>query len=218
MRKLAAPCFITLEGIEGSGKTSQIANITEFFGQRGIPIQATREPGGTEIADRIRRLLVEPHTEPLEPMAELLLYSAARNQHVARVIQPALAAGQIVLCDRFTDSTIAYQHYGRGIDLGTVTQVNAWATDGLSPDLTVYLDCDPEIGLERSKDRLDKADSPETRFEAESLEFHNRVRTGFLELARHQKDRIVVIDAAAEPATVAAQIQAELAKRFGLDA
>jgi dTMP kinase len=215
MRKTAKPYFITLEGIEGSGKTTQLANIIDYLDHRGLAAVSTREPGGTEIADKIRHLLVESHGEPVDPLAELFLYDAARVQHLLHVIRPALAKGKIVVCDRFTDSTIAYQHYGRGLDLGMVTQVNSWATNGLKPDLTYYLDCEPEIGLARSRERLNKDASPENRFEAESLDFHTRVRTGFLELAQRQKNRFVVIDASQNPEEVHDAIVVDLDRRFG---
>lgn len=215
MRKSAKPYFITLEGIEGSGKTTQLANIIEYLDQKGLAAVSTREPGGTEIADKIRHILVESHGEPVDPVAEVFLYNAARVQHLLHVIRPALAKGKIVVCDRFTDSTVAYQHYGRGLDLGMVTQVNAWATQGLTPDLTYYLDCEPQIGLTRSQKRLDKEESPETRFENEAIEFHQRVRTGFLDLARRQKNRFVVIDAGKDVEPVWAAIEADLESRFG---
>jgi dTMP kinase len=195
MRKLSKPVFITIEGIEGSGKTSQIANIIHYFAEKGESVTASREPGGTEIADQIRKILVEPHQETLEALAELLLYNAARVQHLTQVIQPSLSDGQTVICDRFTDATIAYQAYGRKLPLGTVTQINDLATGGLNPDLTFLLDCTPEIGLERSLTRLAMEKSPEGRFEAEALSFHKSVRNGYLEIAARQKDRIVVIDA-----------------------
>ena len=214
MRKAAKPYFITLEGIEGSGKTTQLANIIEYLDKRGLAAVSTREPGGTEIADKIRHILVESHGEPVDPVAELFLYNAARVQHLLHVIRPALAKGKIVVCDRFTDSTVAYQHYGRGLDLGMVTQVNAWATQGLTPDLTYYLDCEPKLGLNRSQARLHKDGSRESRFEAESLAFHTRVRTAFLDLARRQKNRFVVIDASLEPEQVRESILQDLAKRF----
>jgi len=195
MRKLTKPYFITLEGVEGSGKSSQIDSIIKYLEGRGVEVLATREPGGTELADKIRRLLVEPHQEPLKPLAELLLYNAARLQHVTQVLRPALNAGRSVVCDRYTDATVAYQAYGRQLPLGQVTQVNEWATEGLHPDLTFLLDCPPALGLERSRARLQAESSQETRFETEELVFHERVRAGYLELAERQKERFVIIDA-----------------------
>lgn len=195
MRKLPKPYFITLEGIEGSGKTSQIANIINYFSEKGESVVASREPGGTEIADQIRKILVEQQSEPMEPMAELLLYNASRAQHLSQVIRPALEEGRTVICDRFTDATVAYQAYGRRLHLGTVKQINDWATGGLTPNLTLLLDCPAEIGLERSRVRLSMEGSLEGRFEAETLKFHENVRNGYLEIAARQKERMVVIDA-----------------------
>lgn len=214
MRKRTKPCFITLEGTEGSGKSSQLGRIVEFFQERGEAVIATREPGGTEIADQIRRILVEAHGETLEPMAELLLYNASRIQHLSHVVRPALAEGKTVLCDRYTDATIAYQAYGRQLPLGTVGQINDWATGGLKPDLTLLLDCDPKIGIERSMNRLQAEASRETRFEEEALAFHQRVRKGYLELADHQKDRFAIIDANSTPDDVFASIRKVLEEKL----
>ncbi len=207
MRKLSKPCFITLEGVEGAGKSSQVANIIKYFEDSGDSILATREPGGTLIADEIRRLLVESHDEPLAPLAELLLYNASRVQHLQQCIRPALAAGSSVLCDRYTDATVAYQSYGRHLSLGTVTQLNELATDGLTPDLTLLFDCPPELGLARSKSRLAAEASREDRFETEALAFHERVRAGYLEIAARQKDRMFIIDASQDATEVWEQIQ-----------
>ncbi len=214
MRKLTKPYFITLEGIEGSGKTSQITSITSFLTSKGEPAISTREPGGTELANRMRKILVEPHKEPLQPMAELLLYNAARVQHVSQVIRPTLNAQQSVVCDRYIDATVAYQSYGRGLPLGTVTQINDWASDGLIPDLTFLLDCPPAAGLARSQARLDQESSNEGRFEAEELAFHERVRQAYLDIADRQKDRFVLIDATQAQEEVTTQILTELEKRI----
>ena len=215
MRKLSRPYFISLEGVEGAGKTSQLANIIDFFTKKDISVIATREPGGTELADRIRKILVEPQREALDPLSELLLYNAARVQHLRDVIRPALAEGQSVICDRFTDATIAYQAYGRELPLGQVKQICDWATDGLEPDLTFLLDCPPAEGLARSRQRLAAEGSEEGRFEEEALAFHERVRQGYLEIAARQKDRMHVIDATQEPATVSEQLRKVLNDRIG---
>lgn len=215
MRKLTKPYFLTIEGVEGAGKTSQVSNIISYFEKRGDELLATREPGGTYVADQIRTLLVESHGENLEPLSELLLYNAARIQHLKRVVRPALAAGQSVLCDRYTDATVAYQAYGRELSLGTVSQINDWATAGLMPDLTLVLDCPPDIGLARSKARLAQEGSQEDRFEEEALAFHERVRQGYLELAEHQKERMVVIDATPSADEVTEAIHKVLEARLG---
>jgi len=188
--------FITIEGIEGSGKSSQVSNIIGYLEELSFPCLATREPGGTQIADEIRSLLLESKEEDIEPLTELLLYNAARAQHVSQVIWPALKDGTTVLCDRFCDATVAYQAYGRGLPLSQVIEINGLVCQGLKPDLTILLDCEVTLGLERSLQRLHKEQSLEDRFEKEDLDFHQRVRKGYLELAEHQRDRIVVIDAA----------------------
>lgn len=183
--------FITFEGIEGSGKTTQMHLLRDWLQARGERVLATREPGGTAIGDRIRAILLDPiHTE-MAAETEILLYSAARAQIVRQVIRPHLEQGGIVLCDRFFDSTLAYQGYGRGLPLDILQQITVFATGGLVPDLTFYLDLPVEVGLRR------KAQTPTewTRFEAEALAFHRRVREGYLALAAAEPHRWVVLDA-----------------------
>ena len=188
--------FITLEGGEGVGKTTQQALLAERLQREGYACVSTREPGGTALGEALRELLL--HGDPLTPLAELLLYAADRAEHVNKVIAPALAVGQVVICDRFTDSTLAYQGYGRGLDLQQVRQLNHLATGGLQPHLTLWLDLPPEVGLARSglADRL----------EQERLEFHRRVHQGFQTLAAAEPQRIVRIDAEGSPLEVAARI------------
>jgi len=188
--------FITLEGGEGVGKTTQQALLAERLQREGYACVSTREPGGTALGEALRELLL--HGDPLTPLAELLLYAADRAEHVNKVIAPALAVGQVVICDRFTDSTLAYQGYGRGLDLQQVRQLNHLATGGLQPHLTLWLDLPPEVGLARSglADRL----------EQERLEFHRRVHQGFQALAAAEPQRIVRIDAGGSPLEVAARI------------
>ena len=214
MRNLTKAQFITLEGIEGSGKTTQLSNIIKYLENNGHSVLATREPGGTEVADRIRTLLVESGSEPLEPASELLLYNASRCQHVMQRIRPALQEGKIVVCDRFTDATVAYQAYGRGLSLEWVEQVNHSATDGLEPNLTLLFDIEPETGLKRSLDRLHKANSKEDRFEQEALSFHQKVRQGYLELAKRFPERIVVIPATEATEIVWQKVEAILVERL----
>jgi len=180
--------FITFEGIEGSGKTTQIRLLAERLSGAGRSVVATREPGGCPIADAIRQILLHPGNNALVPRAELLLYAAARAQHVDEIIQPALREGKIVLCDRFTDATTAYQGYGRSLDLEMIDRLNRLATDGLFPDLTILLDMSAEEGLRRAKRRNVEQDlGDEDRFEQESLSFHRRVRQGYLALASREK-------------------------------
>jgi dTMP kinase len=186
--------FITLEGIEGSGKSTQLRRLADYLRQRGKTVLTTREPGGCPIADAIRQILLHPANTAMVPRAELLLYAAARAQHVAEVIRPALERGEVVLCDRFLDATMAYQGYGRGLDLPLIEELNRLATGGLLPDLTLLLDMPAEEGLRRARRRNDLSATEEGRFEAEALEFHRRVRSGYLELAGRQR-RFRVIEA-----------------------
>ncbi|BDV42570.1 thymidylate kinase [Geotalea uraniireducens] len=187
--------FITFEGIEGCGKTTQLRRVATALEKQGFPVVVTREPGGCPIADAIRGILLDAANGAMVPTTELLLYAAARAQHVAEVIAPALAAGKIVLCDRFTDSTIAYQGYGRNLDRQMIQQLNALAVDTLKPNLTLLLDCPVKIGLGRAMQRIAMLEqNKEERFEQESLLFHERVRDGFLALAVAEPERFVVLD------------------------
>lgn len=184
--------FITFEGPEGAGKSTQLALLQEWMTAAGLPHRTTREPGGTELGLGIRKLLLAPRGEPIEPMAELLLYEADRAQHIARVIRPALEAGIHVLCDRYTDSTLAYQVYGRGLPEEKVRELNALATGGLVPDLTFLCNVPPAIGLSRAR-----GESAGDRLEGESLAFHEKVGAGFLELAEREAPRIRLLPAGA---------------------
>jgi len=195
---VANSLFITLEGGDGVGKTTQQALLAERLRQEGYACLCTREPGDTAMGRRLRDLLL--YGDPLAQATELLLYAADRAEHVSKVIAPALAAGQVVVCDRFTDSTLAYQGYGRGVDLEKIRQLNHLATGGLQPHLTLWLDLPPEVGLVRRgiPDRL----------EQERLEFHRRVYQGFQVLAASEPQRIVRVDAKGSPEEVAARIWA----------
>jgi len=198
--------FITLEGIEGCGKSTQAALLTQRLTAQQMPVLATREPGGCPIADAIRRILLDPANTALVPRAELLLYAAARAQHVSEIIVPALGHGVNVLCDRFTDATLAYQGFGRGLDIDLIERLNLVATAEVQPDLTLLLDMPPEEGLSRAIARNSTAAlSHEERFEREALDFHQKVRDGYLQLAA-RNDRICVIDARGEIETVAGRI------------
>ncbi|MFS8800019.1 dTMP kinase [Synechococcus sp. R60.3] len=198
--------FITLEGGEGVGKTTQQALLVERLRQEGYACLCTREPGGTALGKTLRELLL--HGDPFSPLAELLLYAADRAEHVSKVVAPALAAGQVVVCDRFTDSTLAYQGYGRGLDLEKIRQLNHLATGGLQPHLTLWLDLPPEVGLAR----VGLAD----RLEQEHLEFHRRVYQGFQALAAAEPQRIVRISAQGSPAEVAARLWSVVEPRLPL--
>jgi len=203
--------FITFEGIEGCGKTTQIKLLGEHLESLGYPVVMTREPGGCQIADKIRSILLDADNRGMSPLTELFLYSAARAQHVSEVILPALKQGNIVLCDRFTDATIAYQCAGRGIDQNTVDTLNLMACQSLRPDLTVLIDCEPGIGLERARRRIEAHSGPrEERFELEALEFHQRVRHGYLATAGKEPQRFITVDAGGSIEDISEAIAAQV--------
>ena len=196
--------FITFEGVEGSGKSTQIQRLTKSLTIEGVSVLATREPGGTPISEQIREILLEREHYQMFDNTELLLYAAARAQHVTECIVPALARGRNVISDRFADSTTAYQGYGRGLDIGLIHLLNRVATRGLIPDLTIVLDVPVEIGLGRLMGR--------DRLEAENLEFHQRVREGYLAIAKEEPSRVEVINAEQNPQQVHDEIR-ELVNR-----
>lgn len=208
--------FITLEGTEGSGKTTQIKAIARWLKAAGFECLTTREPGGTPIGGQIRSVLLHPDNAELAPTAELLLYVADRVQHLETVIRPALAAGQVVVCDRYFDATLVYQGYARGLDRDMIRRLHQLACSGLTPDLTLLLDVDPETGLARAWQRIhsDCAHEKESRFEKERLVFHQRVRAGYLDLAQLEPQRFCVIDAAVDEQAVRAQIETVLMNNF----
>lgn len=204
-------CFITFEGIEGCGKTTQLQLLAGTLTPLGHEVTVTREPGGCPIADRVREILLDAGNSAMTPMTELLLYAAARAQHVAEVVAPALDAGRIVLCDRFTDATVAYQGYGRELDQAVIAELNRLATGGVRPDLTVLVDCPVEVGLERAMARINGSQGArEERFELESLQFHQRVREGYLKLAEQEPDRFIVVNGAGSIGETQAAIAATL--------
>ncbi|MDB2682729.1 dTMP kinase [Alphaproteobacteria bacterium] len=202
--------FITFEGGEGSGKTTQINKLAERLTEEKLRVLTTREPGGTPEAEKIRDLLVQRGGGAWSPMAEILLLYAARVMHVEAVIKPALEEGKVVLCDRFTDSTLAYQGYGHGMDLGEIKELQTIVMGDFKPDLTVILDIDPGEGLQRSSRRLAAqelhVEQTEDRFENLNIEFHNRLREGFLSIARSDMGRCAIIDASMEPNDIAREI------------
>jgi len=200
--------FITFEGIEGSGKSSQISLLTNHLRSKQLAVTLTREPGGTPIGDQVRKILLDPANKTLDPSAELLLYAASRAQHLTEVIRPALEIGNIVLCDRFSDATIAYQGYGRGLDLALIQALDRLVTAGMRPDLTIVLDVEAAVGLARARGRNDQQGlAAEARFENEALAFHERVRQGYLALAREAPDRMKIVDAALPPLQVQEKIR-----------
>jgi len=183
-------CFISFEGVEGCGKSTQLQLLADYLRGRGIPLTVTREPGGVPIAEAIREVLLDPEHRAMTPTAELLLYAAARAQHVGELIRPAMERGDVVLCDRYADSTTAYQGGGRGLDPAQLEQLHAIATQGCWPDRTFLLDFSPEAGLERARER-----GRRDRIESEALEFHREVREAFLRIAEVHPRRVVCVDA-----------------------
>jgi dTMP kinase len=196
------PRFITFEGIEGSGKTTQIQMLSNHLEESGVEHLLTREPGGTPIGDQIRRLVLHPGNATMTATCELLLYTAARAQHIEQVIGPNLAEGRMVLCDRFKDATLAYQGYGRGLSIELIRHLHAREGLALNPDLTLLFDIEVDTALDRARHRDATRNIDETRFEQEDFAFHDRVRTGYLDLARKESQRIVVIDARGTTAEV----------------
>jgi len=203
--------FITMEGIEGVGKSTNIGTITEYLDTKGIEYIVTREPGGTRLAEKIRELLLEDEVEPVTELTELLLVFAARAQHVETLIKPALMAGKWVISDRFTDATFAYQGEGRGVDRGTIKQLQSMVQDELTPDLTIILDLDPQTGMQRAMKR-GKLD----RFEREELEFFARVRQTYLDIAMADPRRCVIIDASQKLETVKSDLIEVLKQRLNI--
>lgn len=202
--------FITLEGPEGSGKTSQIPALKAFICSKGYDVVVTREPGGTDVGDQIREVLMNLKNVSIVPRTEILLFQAARAQHVEEVIRPALAAGKVVICDRFGDSTLAYQGYGHQTDLETLTYLVNYATGGLKPDLTLLLDIPVKEGMQRKVDN----DSEWNRLDAYAEAFHCRVREGYLTLAGAEPDRWAIIDAARSKEQVQQSMQQAILDRL----
>lgn len=206
------PLFITFEGPEGAGKSTQLRRLAERLGAEGVRHVVTREPGGTPLGTRVRDVLLDPGLT-IDPLPEFLLYSASRAQLVREVIRPALERGEVVLCDRYADSSLAYQGAGRGLDTAFLRALTREVTGGLTPDLTVLLDLDPGVGLVRAArrgqpDRLERAD----------LGFHRRVRQGFLDLAAGEPGRFLVLDASQGVETLAAAIWHAVGERLGAPA
>lgn len=198
--------FLTLEGGEGAGKSTQEEFIAEYLTARGRVVVRTREPGGTPAAEAIRNVVLSTEFSGLDDRAEALLFAASRGEHVARVIRPALDRGEVVLCDRYLDSSVAYQGYGRNLGPDTIRDLSLWATRGLLPDLVIVLDIDPRHGLSRVK-------TPD-RLESEPLEYHDAVRAGFLDLAAKDANRYLVVDASQSIADITREITGALDARL----
>ena len=201
--------FISLEGIEGCGKTSQLEQLSDFFSARGLRHVVTREPGGTVIGKKIRSILLDPASKELVPKAELLLYMADRAQHIHSLIKPRLAQGTIVVCDRYFDATVVYQGFARGLDPEFICDLHRVILEDLKPDITLLLDLPPRVGLARAWREIDSGNRSDTesRFEEETISFHEKVRAGYLELARREPERFTIIDAAQKIDAVQADIR-----------
>ena len=204
--------FITFEGPEGGGKSTHVRELAEQLRAEGKTVLITREPGGTPLAEKIRGLLREELDDPPVTRSEVLLFLAARAQVVSQVIRPALARGEWVICDRFSDSTFAYQGYGRGIDVGLLKNFNDFATEGLVPDLTILLDVPPEVSSRRLAERQMATATAADRIEQAGAMFHRRLREGFLELAHAEPDRFVTIDSSGDRAEVSAAVLSAVRK------
>lgn len=202
--------FITLEGPDGSGKSTQVENIKEFFTKAGRDVVVSREPGGTPISEKLRGIVLDADHSEMDDVTEMFIYAAARAQHVAEKIKPALESGAVVVCDRFVDSSIAYQGYGRGLG-DQVEEVNRYATSGLEPNVTFFMDLDPEIGRSRiGKDVRD-------RLEQQKMDFHYRVYEGYKALAAKYPERIMRIDAAKTIDEIKAEIETKLSSLYRRD-
>ncbi|MET3549969.1 dTMP kinase [Paenibacillus cellulositrophicus] len=203
--------FITLEGGEGSGKTTVIGKIGEYFNRLAIPYMMTREPGGIEIAEKIREIILNPSHTAMDARTEALLYAASRRQHLAEKVEPALEKGLTVICDRFVDSSLVYQGYARGLGMDEVWAINQFAIHDRMPDLTFYLDIEPETGLQRIAANQGREVN---RLDLEGLSFHQKVREGYHIIASRYPERIVVIDASKEQSDVEQDIIRVLQERF----
>lgn len=208
--------FITFEGGEGAGKSTQVACLCSRLTDRGLEVIATREPGGSEAALQVRRLLVEGAVDRWDPLSELLLHSAARREHLVATVRPALDAGKWVVSDRFADSTMAYQGYGHGLGREPVEKVTALVVEDTRPDLTIILDLPVETGLARAQARENSKASNEDRYERMAAGFHERLREGFLDIARREPERCVIVDAGSDVDAVAEAVWRAAAERLSL--
>ncbi|MEJ2656563.1 MAG: dTMP kinase [Desulfobacterales bacterium] len=200
--------FISFEGIEGSGKTTHAQYMGGFLRAEGYDCVVTREPGGTRIGEKIRAILLDPLSKDMDPLTELLLYTADRAQHIRECILPLLAEGKTVLCDRYYDATMAYQGFARGIDIGLIQKIHSLLFENLKPHLTILLDLPADMGLARAWGQINKGarTNEETRFEEERLSFHKKVRSGYLEMARLEPERFRIIDASGKEQDVREEI------------
>jgi dTMP kinase len=206
-------CFITFEGGEGAGKTTVIERLAADWTKAGYRVTMTREPGGVDIAEQIRNVILNLDNTRMDGRTEALLYAAARRQHLVEKVAPALERGDIVLCDRFIDSSLAYQGYARGLGIEEVYSINQFAIHEMMPDVTVYFDLLPEIGIARINNNKDRE---QNRLDVEKLSFHQRVREGYLQLAERFSERIMKIDASGDPESVYVQVKSALESKLKL--
>ena len=209
------PLFITFEGLDGSGKSSHLRQSAAWLEERGLPHLVTHEPGGTPLGDALRAVFLDPQWGEMDGTVELLVVFASRRQHILEVIDPALAAGRHVLCDRFTDSTRAYQGYGRGVPLDRICQVDRIATGGRTPDRTLLFDLPAEDARARGHSPSRRRRGTADRLDAEGLAFYERVREGFLEAARNEPERFRIVDSSGDSAATQAQVRAALEEWLG---
>jgi dTMP kinase len=199
MRQVPTGLLVTFEGIEGSGKSTQIGLTRAYVEEQGYPCLVTKEPGGSPLGEEIRGFLLDRGDLRIDPLTELFLIEADRAEHIAEVIGPALDEGRIILCDRYTDATIAYQGYARGLDIAVITQLNHWATGGLTPQCTIVLDCPVAVGMARA--------TGEDRFEREGKKFHEQVREGYLRIAQQEPQRVTVVSGEGEQTAIQEEIR-----------
>lgn len=202
--------FITIEGCEGSGKTTILKMLCQEFKENNIKYFSTREPGGSKISEQIRNVILNVENTKMDYMTEALLYAASRRQHLEEVVKPALEEGNIVICDRYLDSSLAYQGYARGLGIKEVYEINMYATSGFLPELTIYVDIPVEVGLER----ISNNNRDVNRLDLEKVSFHNKVREGYLEIAKMYPDRIVKIDGVGTPEEVYQRVRKVIFERI----
>lgn len=215
MPAIPRPLFITFEGLDGSGKSTHLRHAAAWLAERGVLCQVTHEPGGTPLGDAVRSIFLDPRWGEMDGTVELLLVFASRRQHLIEVVDPALAAGRHVLCDRFTDSTRAYQGYGRGVSLECIDQVDRVATGGRSPDRTLLFDLPPEEARARGHSPSRRRRGSADRLDAEGLAFYRRVRDGFLELARREPERFRIVDSSGDAEQTQARVRSVLEEWLG---
>ena len=206
--------FITFEGIEGTGKSTQAEALYDVLKRDGLPVYLTHEPGGTKIGDRVRELLLNPENGDMDSMTEILLYAASRAQLVAQVLRPYLEEGYIVICDRFVDSSIAYQAFGRSIPVNVIRDINSFATWNVAPDITFYMDLEPEVSLNRIKLRVEETENLPDRLEREKVEFFRKVRDGYHMLMSDELGRFRLIDASLKPQDIHEKILSLVAREL----